>query len=482
MSNVGKEFVVLVADNTRSVNNPRLYLSTPYVTTVNVHIETPLANIVNVDVAVSYGNETVVEIPLDVAIIDTTKSNQTIHVVADDFIVLFSSNIQNNGGDAYMIFPIEVLGTEYVTVNLESKKDDYDSVISMVALKDNTVINVTLSFGLTLVYDGKNYGNETLLSLVLNKYEAFQIAHQGDLSGTILSSSSVVAVFSGHELGQPHISTQSSIDTLYEMLIPVQYWSTFYVIVTNPVFVSGDGEEVSIFASEENTAVTINIMGTPSQVVIDGKGQFHRFHLQCNTSGFIQSDKPVLVSQVTAADQLSTTSNGDSYMVLTTPVNSWVNEYTFSTPGRLDSDSFVHGLVLISHIVSVDNIVLDNNTLNSLYQWREIYDTDFSYTNIKLSEGVHSLTCVDGPRRCWGYVYGIHSLDGYGTSIGRSFVNYQELQVSFYCPKLSQEEQKAYDMHELFFCVVLLVKVTYVECYAILTIKLPFSSPFVINM
>lgn len=432
--------MVLIPDNTRNDANPLLFLSTPIVKTVYVHIETPLTNLVYNDVTVSNGSEAVVDIPLSVAIDGTTKSNQAIHIIADDFITVYASSIQNNGGDSFIIYPVEILGTEYVTVNLETNSG-FDSVISMIAMNDNTQINITFPYGISFVYESITYDNNSIFSVYLNKFEAFQITHENDLSGTIISSNSSVAVFSGHELGRPLFSTQTSVDTLFEMLLPVNFWSTMYVVVTNPVFTSGDGDEISIYASEKDTAVQIEISGTTTQVVIGGKGQFHRFHLQFNSCVVLRSDKRILVSQISSAKQVVGSQTGDSYLVLPTPVNSWLNEYTFTTPGRLPSSAdFRHGLVLIANSSSLDKIFLNNAPLDLALQWSLLDNTDYSYTNIQLTEGVQSLTCVSS--RCWGYVYGIDSLDGYGTAIGRSFIENQSVSFIFSYIVLSFEFNK----------------------------------------
>lgn len=413
---MGKEFVLIFTDNSRHNNLLRLYITTPLNESVTVHVETPLLSQINQDYVVTNRSELFIELPIDLAISRTTKSNKTILVTAQNFIVLFASNMQHNGGDSYIVYPIAVLSTEHVSVNLKTKSGTYHSVTSMIAIADQTVVDISIPTGAVFVFEGITYNSGKTLSMSLNKYEVFQFTSSDDLSGTVLTSNYPIAAFSGHELGNPEISSQTSIDMIYEMLVPTIFWSTYYIAISNPVFDSGEGELIRVFTSMDNTDIMINTSGTLIKTNVGTKASFHQFNLPLSEAAVITADKPVLVSQTTASKQLAGSYTGDARLLLPSPVNAWLSEYSFNTPGK----NMYNGLVLLADSISSINITLNEKSINSSIVWKKIEGTNFIYTSIHLSEGAHTLTCLSAVSKCWGYVYGIHSLEEYGTSIGRS--------------------------------------------------------------
>ncbi|CAG2227440.1 unnamed protein product [Mytilus edulis] len=418
-SNSGTEFV-LAFPHGLDTNVLRLYLSTSVNESFSVHIETPLLSHTNINVTVSGGAETVVEIPSDLTVLGTSKSDKSIFVQAENFIALFASNMQQpTSGDSFIVYPVEVLSTEYVSVNLKSKNVEYKSTSAIVAVKDHTIVHLSLTDKSIVKYN-KTYTFGSQFSVNLKKYEIFQFSSEDDLSGTTILSNYPIAVISGHQLGNPSVSSKGTRDMILEMLIPWTYWSTRYIAISNPVFYDGDGELIRIFTLCENATVIIDKSGVHSQINVSQES-FYEFPLVLAEAAVITSDKPVLVSQVSSSSQYAAGStSGDPRLMLPAPVNAWLNEYTFSTPGMLTSGSFNHGLVLVAYGKAIDTITLDNESLEPSLVWFEIAGTNLNYTVLPLSQGAHTLKCI-GNLKCWGYVFGINVREEYGTSIGRSF-------------------------------------------------------------
>ncbi|XP_071171947.1 IgGFc-binding protein-like [Mytilus edulis] len=372
------------------------------------------------DVTVSGGAETVVEIPSDLTIAYTSKSDKSILVQADNVIVLFASNMQADSGDSFIVYPVEVLSTEYVSVNLKSKVVAYQSMSAIIAVNDQTVVHLSLPLGSSVMYNGDTYTFGSQLSVNLIKYEIFQFSSKDDLSGTTIFSNYPIAVISGHQLGNPSVSVSATIDMILEMLIPWKFWSTQYVAISNPVFNSGYGELIRIFTLCENATIIIDKPGVHSQINVSQES-FYEFPLALAEAAVITSDKPVLVSQVSSSHPYAGSRIGDPRSVLPAPIDSWLHEYTFSTPGRSYGGSFDHGLVLVAYSMVLDEITLDNESLDPSTVWFKIADTNLNYTVLPLSQGSHTLKCI-GNLKCWGYVFGIGVYEEYGTSIGRSFI------------------------------------------------------------
>ncbi|CAC5396443.1 unnamed protein product [Mytilus coruscus] len=427
-SHSGREFVLAFPNGVR-YGYLRLYISTPVNETFSVHIETPLLSHTNMNVTVSIGAETVVEIPSDLTVSDTSKSDKTILVQAENVIVLFASNMQSDSGDSFIVYPVEVLSTEYISVNLKSKVVAYQSMSAIIALNDQTIVHLSLPVDSTVKYNGDTYTFGSRLSVNLTKYEIFQFGSVDDLSGTTILSNYPIAVISGHQLGNPSVSVSATIDMILEMLIPWKYWSTHYIAISNPVFNSGYGELIRIFTLCENATVIIDKSGVRSQINVSQES-FYEFPLTLAEAAVISSDKPVLVSQVSSSHPYAGSKVGDPRSVLPAPVDFWLNEYTFSTPGRSYGGSFDHGLVLVAYSMALDEITLDNESLEPSLVWYEIADTNLNYTVLPLSQGAHTLKCI-GSLKCWGYVFGIGVYEEYGTSIGRSFTKKKTTDANF---------------------------------------------------
>ncbi|CAC5422892.1 unnamed protein product [Mytilus coruscus] len=417
-SHSGKEFVLAFPNGVRH-GYLRLYMSTPVNETFSVHIETPLLSHTNMNVTVSSGAETVVEIPSDLTVSDTSKCDKSILVQADNVIVLFASNMQVDSGDSFIVYPVEVLSTEYISVNLKSKVGAYQSMSAIIAVNDQTVVHLSLPVDSTVKYNGDTYTFGSRLSINLTKYEIFQFSSVDDLSGTTILSNYPIAVIGGHQLGNPSVCVFGTVDMILEMLVPWKYWSTRYIAISNPVFNSGYGELIRIFTLCENATVIIDKSGIQSLINVSQES-FYEFPLSLAEAAVITSDKPVLVSQISSSHPYAGSKIRDPRSVLPAPVDSWLNEYTFSTPGRSYGGSFDHGLVLVAYIMALDEITLDNESLEPSLVWYEIAGTNLNYTVLPLSRGAHTLKCI-GNLKCWGYVFGIGVYEEYGTSIGRSF-------------------------------------------------------------
>ena len=94
-----------------------------------------------------------------------------------------------------------------------------------------------------------------ILQVTLNQYEAMQILDQSDLTGTIITSSQPVAVFSGNK--NTYVGSNSNnIDMLVEQMIPAKAWGYTFALVPAPG--NNVGEEIKVVAREPNTIIQVN--------------------------------------------------------------------------------------------------------------------------------------------------------------------------------------------------------------------------------
>lgn len=79
-----------------------------------------------------------------------------------------------------------------------------------------------------LQIDGETYQNGDVLILKLNYLETYQIEHTVDMTGTLIVSSSPIAVFSGNDCNP--VTRQNVCDHMFEELPPTSSIDTAYVV------------------------------------------------------------------------------------------------------------------------------------------------------------------------------------------------------------------------------------------------------------
>ncbi|CAC5396447.1 unnamed protein product [Mytilus coruscus] len=289
---------------------------------------------------------------------------------------------------------------------------------AIIAVNDQTIVHLSLPVDSSVTYNGNTYTFGSRLSVNLMKYEIFQFSSKDDLSGTTILSNHPIAVISGHQLGNPSVSVSATKDMILEMLIPWKYWSTHYIAISNPVFNSGYGELIRIFTLCEKATVIIDKSGV-------------RLQINVNQESVYEFPVALAESAVSSSHPYARSKIGDPRSVLPAPVDSWLNDYTFSTPGRSRGGSFNHGLVLVAYNEAINTTTLDNENLEPSLVWYEIAGTNLKYTVLPLSEGAHTLKCI-GNLKCWGYVFGFGVYEEYGTSIGRSFTKVKLFEIKSY--------------------------------------------------
>lgn len=93
--------------------------------------------------------------------------------------------------------PWHKLSTRYVIVSTNPVK--YFSQFALASIDENTMVWITFQMKEGLQIDGKVYHSGDIFSLRLNRFETYQIAHTVDMTGTVVESSSSIAVFSGND-------------------------------------------------------------------------------------------------------------------------------------------------------------------------------------------------------------------------------------------------------------------------------------------
>ncbi len=348
-----------------------------------------------------------------------TIQDKGIHLVAEKPVNVYALNWDRNSADVAVMYPIESLGKEYFTMCYTPRVDNdiqhgRNSEFLIVASKDTTVIKITPS---VVTDKGKPAG--VPFEITLHKGEVYQVqsmnqrnlAGQGDLTGTYIESDKPVAVYSGNfSTTIPAEQGAGGYDHLYEQVPPIQTWGREYYAVP---LLSRRADRYRVMASEDKTTI---IIGNQGQIILD-RGQFYEFLLESNQHSRIAADKPVLVaqfSQSNTTDEYFTGGDGDPFMIILSSVSQTKNDVTFVAYNSSQITNYYINVVV--RTLDKDNMVLDGDMVG--FHFKPFAGTDYSYAQLKIYSGTHTIKNLDTERGFLAYVYGYGGYESYGYGVG----------------------------------------------------------------
>ncbi|XP_071088764.1 uncharacterized protein [Haliotis cracherodii] len=147
----------------------------------------------------------------------------------------------------YMALPLHALSTSYVAVTYIGQMNTAYPVFLLVAIMNDTTVDVLyrLSSG---ECDERTTGESS--RHILQAYDVYGLQCTGDFTGTYVVSNKPFVVISGHQ--KMNISG-SNVDTLQEMLIPVDQFGLSYVLISH--YGSARGSINRVVSSSDNTRV-----------------------------------------------------------------------------------------------------------------------------------------------------------------------------------------------------------------------------------
>lgn len=396
----------------------KLYFSTLLASSVSVRIQTPIWDTDNVDITLTVTDTsvTVVDLPESLRMTGTGKGTKSILVTAGDFIMLYAADVQINSADAFLVYPTEVLGTEYMNVIFNQTSTSYFSSLGAVALYDLTTVEIDPPPYGSVTYDGAVYTFGQKITVSLNKYELLQIQSH-DLSGTSLVSSAPLAVISSHEYIK--VGTATSKDFMQTMLPPVTALSTSYVVFGFPMYTKT--QFVRVVTARNNTTIHISA-AVSATIFFQNKGSIHDFEVAPGEGGVITADREVIVAMVSRGRSM--TGAGDPRVIIALSNDHFLSEYTFPVANMTGKRVFTHHIVIVSQTTDVSGILLDGTDVSDLgLAWTELTGTNMSTTHTTLDVGVHSLRSNNSVAVFGGYLVGHGSTEEYGTLTGRYLGN-----------------------------------------------------------
>jgi hypothetical protein len=323
-----------------------------------------------------------------------------IHVTAANDVTVYGVNYITATADAFMGLPTDVLGTDYVVMTYKNSNIVNGNMFGVVGTVNGTTVTITPSSTVGTHTSGVPY------TVTLNQgetYELIQTSGTGDLTGTMISSTSPVGVFGASECGNiPGGFT--FCDHLTEMLPPTTTWGKKFGTV--PLASRTAGDTWRILASQNSTNVTINGAAQPTL----NAGQFQEIILTGQT--IVESDKPVLVAQFANGSSFSG-NPGDPFMMLIPPLEQFLGDYTV-----INVTGYVAQFInIIAPNAIVGSITMDGVPIPTA-SYTAIGASGYSGAKVTSSTGSHHLAATQP----FGvFTYGFNTDDAYGYPGGQSF-------------------------------------------------------------
>ena len=294
----------------------------------------------------------------------TVKANKGIRLKADKEISVYGVTNDSYGtGEAFLVFPVDVLHTHYIVPTFHPVSS---AIVQVTATEDNTEVK----FRLKIADNGRlhngsaslEYKDGDVIDVTLNALEVFQVLGDKSLKGTVVISSKPIAVFSGNDCTFVPYSGQLC-NQLVEQIPPVRIWAQQFI--TSPTPNSLGGDRFDIIASSNNTHVYVD----GNHVKVLQEGLSHELDAPWNQSVVIFTSKPGLVVQYTKA-----TGDTKSPTMSIVPPTVWsTNDLSVYVEG-IGSGSFIEGCFV--------NVVIKTSRLMGLRVRGPLKEVPMNWTTV----------------------------------------------------------------------------------------------------
>ena len=382
--------------------------------------------------------------PNDYASPGTCLSSRAFRITSSSPLIVYQFNVFENAysNDASLLLPTNALGSYYRVLGWGAghpvKLPGFNildrSYVTIVGTVPNTLVKVKPSWRIkgNPPVAATAAGGE--ISLTIGPFDVLNLETDdgtfqddpktiADLSGTLVTSSAPIAVFSGTEsTGAPGgvvdipkppnwaDGDTCCLDHLEDQLFPVESIGSNYVIPRSPIRSTGSFHEPDIlrFVGAAEPATVTTTLPAPFDTFTIQPGEVKTTWTQ--TDVVIQSDKPVMVSQILISNQYCEGAYiGDPSLTVYPPVEQFRTEYIVLTPGSWDKNYIVIEAEQ-GTFVSIDGqspgncVITPSGTLNG---------KSYESRRCPVNEGAHAMT-GDKP-------YGI-VVYGYGSAGSYAFV------------------------------------------------------------
>ena len=341
-------------------NITRIQVNIAAMTTATVKLTSPVPG-VNNTITVDPSTGTAVSLPTSLAQKYSIKEYKYVHVESDNNISMtVVEYISNSSSDGYLAIPTNMLGKSYLFTNYNY------GIISIVALYDNTHIDITETNGVYLLSDQGN--RRAFLSFELSKLQSYQVRCSSWCMGYV-NSSYPISVRYGSRMtsGYSHYGTSYVEGAILAYPAPVKF------IVP---MLSNSSSMIVICLAKRN-------MQIKSSHTLSSYLSGHYTYIQQFTfAQFITTNQSAICSYI-----------GHGFSVTIPPVKAYTNYYRFLTPSVTN---FTHHAAIMIRSSDKDGVRLDNSHPKFVRQETVIVDSmSYIVLYLNLTSGQHEITHIN---------------------------------------------------------------------------------------
>ena len=354
--------------------------------------------------SVTLTNGGVIEIPISHAngYSDNQGTTTTggLHITSTHPISLYASNFRMSSYDISTILPTGALGTSYIT---QTCTEFPEEEIGFVATEDSTEVTVQL-----------RQPNETR-HITLQRGHSHQI-RRANLSGTtVTSNGKPIAVFQGHRCTP--VGDCNSCDHLYEQVLPELLLGKLFMLV--PTVGRTNGDLVKVTSWEDTCILTLD--GEPLTTL--AARESYEFTLPSDNARLLHASKPVLVCLYLKGFECSIDSIGDPSAVTIPPVEQGLQRVTFAATNTVTTTQHYTNIAVRN--ADVPYMELDSTSIASAFTTTA---SGYSYAQLAVSPGLHTLSNINGP--FVAHFYGLGKAESYAYIAGMATI---DLSYRLYC-------------------------------------------------
>ena len=341
-------------------------------------------------------SSTTVIVPSSFEVVSVNERNKGIFVEADGNINLYGISFHSGTADAYLALPCskmavdkyEYYGISYDILTSMVTNRRYPSVILLVACENETVVKFNSS------------------TITLNSMETYQIESGKDLTGTRITSSKPLSVFSGSDCANVPQNIRYC-DHLVEQVPPTVTWGSKFFVASLEGRSSGERIRV-LSARAASVAVNCNTNVSVSQFQLKSGGSFREFEIPINSFCSIESTSPVLVAQYAYGRESD--GIGDPFMMIIPPIEQFTNNYCVES-----FTNFTYNYVTVYVTSEFSQILMDDSLVIG---WRNVVCSSGEIcghiSRMNVSTGAHSIRHQNSSAVLGVSVYGFDTKNSYG--------------------------------------------------------------------
>jgi hypothetical protein len=378
----------------------------------------------------------------------TWLSSAAYRITSDVPIAAAQLNTAQNAfaNDGSLLVPQASLGTDYLVTGAPTA-NPITIGPAMAGVPDHTSVtivgteagtSVTITAGHDLLGQGSTIPETDAgdtVTATLGPFDVLNLASRceqtlctGDLTGTRVTASAPVAVFtSGERLIAPWDATGLPTPPSYdgdhcctehmeEQMLPAGRYGTEYAVARSPVRSTGSYAEPDILRvlAASGTAHVQTSLAAPQDSFTLAAGEHRDLWTQANA--VITADSPVIVSQVLVSQGFTESGNGDPSLTIVPPTDAHSTRAHF----HVASSWQVSHVVITTPTSAEGALEIDGSSVAGTCSTEPICTTShgaWSAVRCQVSEGAH---VVEGAAPFSATVYGYGNVSSYAYAVGGS--------------------------------------------------------------